>query len=507
MSIVENSMIYALLSALFTWFIGLWRESWLHGVFLRVGDALRRGVEGSRICHILCREGVLERFWPESRTCRLVMILVNLPCALVKWVYRKGKTLWDGSFLFRTVTALGGGGAALVGLTMLVMLSAPHAAWNNVYALLLVVAVAGVYWLGTAGSDRRLDVDLLGPYFLFFFAFLCIALVSSLAFDLSLRFFLFHLTGVLIVVLLVSATRTVGQVQGAVAVAAGGVLVSSLYGCYQGIIGVKVVASQQDMTVNAGMPGRVYSFFDNPNNFAEILVMLLPLLLALFLNSESFRGRVFSLICLGVGVVAIGYTYSRSGWLGLLLALFLFLAMQNWRVVPVAVVLGVLAVPFLPETILNRFLTIGNLQDSSTRYRFAIYEATGNLMKDYWLRGVGLGSDVMTKTFKSYPTMFDGNHPIHTHNNYLQMWGELGLFGGITYIALVFGHLKKGVKAFYAAENRKVRNLLSAALGSFSGILLISIAEYTWFYPRNMFVFYFLFGIIAACIKLTKLEK
>ena len=67
--------------------------------------------------------------------------------------------------------------------------------------------------------------------------------------------------------------------------------------------------------------------------------------------------------------------------------------------------------------------------------------------------------------------------------------------------------LKKGVKAFCAAENRKVRNLLSAALGSFSGILLISIAEYTWFYPRNMFVFYFLFGIIAACIKLTKLEK
>lgn len=71
-----------------------------------------------------------------------------------------------------------------------------------------------------------------------------------------------------------------------VALAVLGLSVAALYGCYQSYIGVDIVASQQDMNLNQGMPGRVYSFFDNPNNFAEQLAMLLPLNLALFLNSR-----------------------------------------------------------------------------------------------------------------------------------------------------------------------------------------------------------------------------
>ena len=81
------------------------------------------------------------------------------------------------------------------------------------------------------------------------------------------------------------------------------------------------------------------------------------------------------------------------------------------------------------------------------------------------------------------------------------------IFGGVAYIALVFSQVKRGVKAFYSSENKRVRNLLAASVGSFCGILLISIAEYTWFYPRNMFLFWFLFGIISACVKLVKAEK
>ena len=33
--------------------------------------------------------------------------------------------------------------------------------------------------------------------------------------------------------------------------------------------------------------------------------------------------------------------------------------------------------------------------------------------------------------------------------------------------------------------------------------MVVGLAEYTWFYPRNMFIYWFLFGVIAACIKLA----
>ena len=155
----------------------------------------------------------------------------------------------------------------------------------------------------------------------------------------------------------------------------------------------------------------------------------------------------------------------------------------------------------------NRILTIGNTRDTSTRYRFEIYQTTKNLMEDYWARGVGLGSDVMKKVFQTYPTIFDGSYPIHTHNNYLQMWGETGILGLLAFLALLLWQLKSGVKAFCAAADVRLRRLLAAAIGGFCGILVIGLAEYTWFYPRNMFTWWFLFGVIAACVKLAHLQK
>ena len=119
------------------------------------------------------------------------------------------------------------------------------------------------------------------------------------------------------------------------------------------------------------------------------------------------------------------------------------------------------------------------------------------------VRGVGLDPDVLREVFKSYPPMFDGNHPIHAHNNYVQMWAELGLFGGLSYLAALLAQVKSGLKAYWRTTDRRVKDLLGAALGGFCGILLVGLVEYTWFYPRNMFIYWFLFGVIAACVKLA----
>ena len=67
-----------------------------------------------------------------------------------------------------------------------------------------------------------------------------------------------------------------------------------------------------------------------------------------------------------------------------------------------------------------------------------------------------------------------------------------------TYLALVIFRLPPREAA------RRWGGLLAAALAGFCGILLISVAEYTWFYARNMFIYFFLFGLIAACAKLAR---
>ena len=507
MSITESSVFLRILLAVW---LGLKRAAVNSGVnrlCRGLEGGVRRLLSGSMLWRFVWREGVVSRVWPDSLSCRLFTAVVNIPCAVVKVLYKAGRRVWEDSLFCRLLTALGGATYFFLGLFMLGMLMAPHSLWNNVYGLMGAAALTALFVVGSASRRQyRLELDTLGPYMSIYMAFICLALAGSLSTHMSLRFFAFHLTGFLLVLVVVSAVHKYEQLQLMVSLAVLGLSVAALYGCYQGYIGVEVIPSQQDMVVNAGMPGRVYSFFDNPNNFAEQLEMLLPLELALFLNCR-WRGKVLSLLAFCLGVAAIGFTYGRASWIGLAFAVVVFVALLDWRWLPALLVLGLAAVPFLPETIYNRILTITNTEDSSTQYRFAIYDTTANLMRDYWHRGVGLGSDIMKKVFQTYPTNFDGSYPIHTHNNYLQMWGETGIWGILSFLGLLFWQLKKGIKALRRTSDPRVGRMLAAAVGAFCGIMVIGVAEYTWFYPRNMFTYWFLFGIIAACVKLVRAEK
>ncbi len=503
MTTVGNSVLFHWLMALWRSLRRAWRESAVGGWFHRRKLDFAAAGRESRACDLVTREGALRRGWDASWFKRALTALFNLPVNLCKGVYRLGRGLWDGSVCFRGVTGLGRCSWLLLGLFALVMLVAPHERWDNLYAFLGATVIFLLYALGCADRPgKALEVGRMGPWFALYFLFITLGLVTSLSVSLSLRFYLFHLTGFFMVLVAVSAVEDRKQLRAMLVCAAVGVAVVSLYGCYQGYVGVEVVASQQDMTLNEGMPGRIYSFFDNPNNFAEVLVMLVPLVGALTLNAKGWRGRLLGAFTLAVGLVAIGLTYSRSSWLGLVLAVVVFLALMDWRFLPAMLVLGLCAIPLLPESILNRILTIGNMKDSSARYRIAIYEDAGRLLKDYGLTGVGLGSDVMGKVFRHYPTLYDGNYPIHTHNNYLQMWGEVGFFGLLAFLGLVLGQIKEGLQAFRRSD-KELRRIIAAALGSFVGILAVSLVEYTWFYPRNMFLFWFLAGVIAAGVKLA----
>lgn len=505
MTIIQSSGVCRFFMMLWTALVGAWEGSGLCRAFQACERGIAGAVRGSGVCWFLWRDGTLPKSWPQSITCTVLSVILNLPCAICRWLYRLGKGLWDGSVCFQALSAMGGAAFLFLGLFMAVMLMAPHSLWNNLYGLFGAVAVAGLFAVGCASRPKnRIETADLGPYYILFMAFICYAFLTSLSWRLSVRFVGFHLAAFLIAVLVVSTVKSYEQLQTLAVTVLAGVTVAALYGCYQGVIGVEVVANQQDMVLNAGMPGRVYSFFDNPNNFGEILVMLMPLDYALFLNAKTFRGKMAALVSFGICGIALAFTYFRSGWIGLVLATLVFVAFWNWKLIPLFILLGLCCIPLLPETIYNRILTIGNKSDSSLNYRFAIYEASGVLLKDYWWRGVGLGSDVLTQTFKNYPTMFDGNYPIHTHNNYLQMWAETGILGMTAFLSALLYQLKAGLKAYTAATDRRLKNLLAAALAGFCGILVISVPEYTWFYARNMFVYFFLFGIIGACVKLAR---
>lgn len=58
-------------------------------------------------------------------------------------------------------------------------------------------------------------------------------------------------------------------------------------------------------------------FFDNPNTFGEVLLLLIPVAVAYLLCTKSWLGRLLGLLSVGTGCMAMAMTYSRASWVGL----------------------------------------------------------------------------------------------------------------------------------------------------------------------------------------------
>ena len=193
MTIIEQSLIFHLLLSFRQRLDALWAQSSTRQICLRLGRWFQNKVRSSILCDFFWRDGVLVRQWRGSLSFALFTWLLNLPCAAARWLYRVGQKLWDGSFVFHCLSAMGGSAFLFLGLFLLVMLVAPHSLWNNAYGFLGAVAVTVLFILGSATRpQRRLDAAEFGPYMLFYLLCVFCALVSSLSTSLSMRFFLFH---------------------------------------------------------------------------------------------------------------------------------------------------------------------------------------------------------------------------------------------------------------------------------------------------------------------------
>ena len=308
------------------------------------------------------------------------------------------------------------------------------------------------------------------------------------------------------VVVTVSAVRHVEDLK---RLAAGGgvcVLVSSLYGVYQRIQGVEVNRSNVDLKVNAGMPGRVDSFFDNANTFAEVLILLLPLVLALILCSKHLYSKLLAGGTLVVGVAALGMTYSRASWVGIACAMAVMVFLWRPKLIPLCGVLCVLCIPLLPTTIWNRILTIGNFSDSSTMNRLPTLRAAIAVIASRPVRGVGLGTAV-PKVFIADWNLYHADFPyVHSHNFYLEVWLQTGIVGVVSFIGAMLWNIKQAARTVRRCQNSAARTITCASAAALCGAMVCGLADYLWNYPRVMVIFWFVFAVALAGTKLCRLE-
>ena len=494
----ENSFIVCLILRFWNAVCAKFSESLIGRLIARLVAWFRSGA----LWRFLTGDFLTEERWTQSLAYHALQWCLDLPVRLLARIGR----ISPGGALPRFFGWLV---APALGLMMLALLVVPQKQWNNMYSLVAVAAILALYLAASlGGTARRLELRYIGawPVLLFLIAFLSWFWSDSRA--LSTRFLFFAVTCALLVLLLVSAADTERKLLWIIRLSAVGLAVCSLYALWQRHVGVDANGYFTDLSLNPDMPGRVFSFFENPNSFANILVFFAPLMLCMGIYAKSWPERVAFLAVFLVSSLALLMTYSRGGWLALAFSIFVLMLFLCPRWVPLVILVGLLLVPLLPGNILNRLLTVFNFSDSSTYTRSYTYSGVLRIIGLFPIFGVGLGADSLRYSIKCAQVYKAEALFIHAHNIYLQIWAESGVFALLAFLGAMFGALRAGRRAFLkAADQPRLRGVVLGCVCGLSGSLLFGITDFAWSYPRVMVMFWFVYALLLAGTRLINTKE
>ena len=346
----------------------------------------------------------------------------------------------------------------------------------------------------------------------FFVIALIWGVVNSFAPMSSLKQVMVHLSFILFYFVLVNVIRTKKQWLALIKAFICSAFLVAIYGVLQNFIGVSSTESWVDEEMFTNIKMRVYSFFNNPNVLGEFLVLTIPVALALIWNKVKDLHKVlFSLILIFM-VACMIFTWSRGAWLGMMVAVALFLVISDKR----WMFAGILMLFLIPialyvtgnSAIIERFMSIGNTADTSTAYRVSIWQASINMISDFWVGGIGIGSDSYTTIYPSY-ALPGARFALHSHNLYLQFLVETGVIGITSLLAILLGFLKS---VFATSVVRKIKTSDTAkilvAIGTgFLGFMFQGLTDYVWYNYKILMIFWIVIALGISGAKILKEDK
>jgi O-antigen ligase len=124
--------------------------------------------------------------------------------------------------------------------------------------------------------------------------------------------------------------------------------------------------------------------------------------------------------------VAIALTFTRSAWVGVTVAVALLFVLKDIRLLVILPVVGALFFLIAPERITNRFNSMFDLHDPTSRDRVAMLREGRAMIADHPLTGVG--PNMVQRLYAQYrdPEAVEKVNP-HLHNVPMQIAAERGL--------------------------------------------------------------------------------
>jgi O-antigen ligase len=227
----------------------------------------------------------------------------------------------------------------------------------------------------------------------------------------------------------------------------------------QGLItGGLVWQNQGVMRLHGAVP-----MYGHPNSLGGAALGALPFAVFLFFPVRHWFLRLGLVASSATAMVCVIYSGSRTSYLGLvaLILWWFYQSKKKIRFVTVAVVIGAIALPLLPQEYIERFKSIGGqeAEGNSKKERILILEDAWTIFTENPL-GIGVGSFPAARSVRFGRSQ-------DTHNLYLEVATNLGFQGLIVFLGMVLVMMvsfRHSAKAFEAQRRRLVRVVRSRNL-------------------------------------------
>jgi O-antigen ligase len=274
---------------------------------------------------------------------------------------------------------------------------------------------------------------------------------------------------------------------------------------------------------------KVFGLFGNVNYFAEYLIIPLPIAIALFFANKNKTGKILlsiSILAMGGSLIA---TFTRGTYLGLGISLvFMFILfltirgkkfIKEYKKIFIFILALIILITFLfvlpnplnkSGTVISKIkgrISIAQLtKGSSLKRRIAIWKFTGMIIKDHPLLGSGLG------TFKynslNYQAKFfdqGENRSLYpygiadkAHNEYLQLWAELGIIGLGAFTWIIISFFIYGVKLLKKTRDNYKEGLIIGLMGGIIAVLVEGLFGFPLHQPATIVLFWVSLALIGV---------
>lgn len=272
-----------------------------------------------------------------------------------------------------------------------------------------------------------------------------------------------------------------------------------LYGVAQYVFGWDTAQAWMDEEMFSDIKMRIYSTLGNPNVLGEYILLVLPASVGLMWVNKRFEAKVVYAAVSALMFGALILTFSRGCWIGIMAAAAIFITFAAGKLWG----LGLIALPIipmiLPESIINRFSSIGNMEDSSTSYRVYIWMGTLAMIKDFWLSGIGMGQKAFTQVYPFYS--YNGIVAPHSHNLFLQILVESGIAGIAVFLIIAVLFLRRVMTGYQAGgKGDSLSTVMTALSAGICGFLLQGMFDNCFYNYRVMLVFWCVLAMGRACV-------